>query len=935
MIDVFESSVRINPESVFFTFIDEENVETAFTYRFTRLVAAALARRLQYLGVRAGEVVAVDLPNSPEFVFFALACAYGGFTLMPLNHQASSSEKLSRIMEAQRGGLRVACQIDTERARQLVGRARQAFADECDVIASIVGNLRRERAIMGARQDLVHDTVHFAERAAHLFSGNTREGIIVTAGVKSRAKLVMLSWVKLAAASRALSRALENDMAAWQDRATQGSLTAIGGSAQLWQLCTPMYNIDGFQTLVRAVYSMCPLRIYAHFDPEQILYDVHTSGATHICVYDQMLQDLLTVEEWRLELDSSVKSRLSAYRCVLLANRTVNPHTIERSCEVNARIFVSYGMAETAGSIACACATSDFRGALRLLDGYDVRIIDEQPTGFGSLAVRGHGVFNGYIGANTAFTADRYFITGDIAAFSEGCIYVKNRSMSIFMNGGASIYPAEIAEVLLHVPGVTAAHVFAVEAQGADYVPVAVVECPDNSCSLDFIRNTMSPWLSPQSIPQEMLIVHNMPRKSDGRIDRQAAEAAFNSRLQVCEIHMHHVRIEMTQPISRHRFREAVIIEVVDSCGRRGLGECPSLAVEWVGRKSLAEDTKAIRDVLAPCLLENTFSHPREAYAAMAALPGARNAPMALNALENAMWDLYGHVTKQPLWQLINKEYARIWESFGTLAQLSSFPRVAEVQGSQVMVSAGAVIETAPTPVVMQNATQAVRAGYKRLKIKISPDGGLASVHAVRRAFPDMLITLDANRSFRNDQVKELHQLDSLNIGWIEEPFDVSGASTKLRRDHLANLAFMQSKLDTPLCVDEAYSDAKQANRILQFPDIRCIAIKVAKFGGITPALAFIAHAKSKGCVVWMGGMHDTGIMRRVSAAFETLPDMVIPGDIGSTSRYLTCDITTPPYAATRGLVLLNGDGFEYGLGCTLNRSVLSQVEVNSIVLRL
>ena len=941
MIDVLESSVRIDPDGVFFTFVDEGGTETAFTYRFTRLVSAALARRLQALGARPGEVVAVDLPNSPELIFLTLACAYGGFTLMLLNRRLTAGEKLSRIMEIGRDGRRVACQIDAERAQQLLGRARQVTTDESTVIASIVGGLRRERAIMGERADLVDDTVHFAERAARLFAGNAGSGIVAAAGSGGRAKLVPLSWGQLADASRALNRALnEGGMAAWQERLPLSSSAALRGSGMLWQLCIPLYNIDGFQTLVRAVHAMCLLRLYARFDPEQVLRDAHACGATHICVRDKMLQDLLTIEEWRLELDSAAVSRLAAYRCLLLANRTVNPRTLERSCDLDARVFVSYGMTETAGPIACARAARDFRGALRLLDGYEVRIVDEQAAGFGSLAVRGPGVFGGYIGANTAFTADRYFMTGDIAAASERCIYVKNRSMSVFMNGEAGIYPAEIAEALLHVPGVTAAHVFAVQTAGAGYAPAAVVECPDGSCTAETVRSTVAPWLSRQSIPQEMLIVERMAREPDGRIDRQAAETAFAERLCVREVRIHHVRIPLVHPQpgrgadGPRSFRESVVVEAVDAQGRCGLGECPSLAVEWVGRETLADDTRVMKETLAPCLLGASFSHPREAFAAMSALPGAAANPMAMNALENALWDLYGQVTGRPLWQLMNEEYERIWQALSPARPLASRPRMAEVQGAQATVAAGAVIEAAPTPIAMQNATEAVEAGYRRLKMKISPEGGLATVRAVRRAFPDMLVTLDANRSFSDDQLVELRQLDGLNIGWIEEPFDVSGASTHARRDHIANLAAMQPKLSTPLCADESYDSAAEAERILRFPDIRCISVKVARFGGITPTLAFIARAKALGRVVWMGGMHETGILRRVSAAFETLPDMVIPGDIGSTSRYLTCDITTPPYGVTRGLVLLNSEGNEAGLGCTLNRAALAQVEANSLVLR-
>ena len=61
--------------------------------------------------------------------------------------------------------------------------------------------------------------------------------------------------------------------------------------------------------------------------------------------------------------------------------------------------------------------------------------------------------------------------------------------------------------------------------------------------------------------------------------------------------------------------------------------------------------------------------------------------------------------------------------------------------------------------------------------MKIAPGVGFATAEAIRRAFPNLLITLDANRSFTDDTFAELKAYDGLNIGWIEEPFDVSGGS--------------------------------------------------------------------------------------------------------------------------------------------------------------
>ena len=79
--------------------------------------------------------------------------------------------------------------------------------------------------------------------------------------------------------------------------------------------------------------------------------------------------------------------------------------------------------------------------------------------------------------------------------------------------------------------------------------------------------------------------------------------------------------------------------------------------------------------------------------------------------------------------------------------------------------------------------------------------------------------------------------------------------------------------------------------------------------------------------------MYDTGISRRMHAAFQMLPGVVDAGDIGATSRYFDVDVTDPPYTAERGRVTLNRTGHPNGLGCDLNRSSLADVLVDRTVI--
>ena len=73
-------------------------------------------------------------------------------------------------------------------------------------------------------------------------------------------------------------------------------------------------------------------------------------------------------------------------------------------------------MTETSSQIAHAQVTASFTGGLRLLPGYEAHIVDPGDDGFGRLAVKGPGLFGGYLNARAAYTVDGFFLTGDTAA---------------------------------------------------------------------------------------------------------------------------------------------------------------------------------------------------------------------------------------------------------------------------------------------------------------------------------------------------------------------------------------------------------------------------------------------------------------------------------------------------------------------------------------
>ncbi len=954
MISAFESTAKASPNGAFFTFVENDGTEHLFTYRRARLLAAQIAHRLRGKGVHRGDCVSLDLPNCPEFVLLVLAAGYGGFSLAVLNNRLTASEKLSRIFDLETRGLRVTCRVDEARARALVSQAVAALSGEGAAA-------RGRRPIMGAKQDAEDGATHFAEHESHLFDDEASALVMFTSGTTGKPKAVPLTWRKLMAAAVASNKVL----------------SAHGRG--MWQAVLPLYHIGGFEVVARSVANQTPFRLYVHFNAARVLADAALVGVTHVSVVDKMLQDMLAVDPGG--------SLLSHYRCILLGGGALNANTVNRAHRAGGRVYASYGMTETCSQIANTLIDDAFDGGLSLIPGYEARIVDADPSGYGRLAVQGPGVFSNYLNAWAAFTVDGFFLTGDTAALAGGKIYVKERTSDMFVSGGENVYPAEIVEKLLRVPGVADAHVFGAPDPTWGRRPVAFVERektapkpPEGaaapcerpvrgarfgrnlgpgkapSCrqpvqvqapasNRDFARSVsdkLSGSLSKIYQPKRIFAVDELPRKGIGKLDRRAIELAYGERLEIAKVVLHRVRIPFKKPFVTAKTtldcRESIIVEAVDAQGRVGLGECVAFSTDWYLPETVEQDLEAMREVIAPKVLSEVYLHPREVSESLAAVPGLDRYPLACGAIEPAFWDLYGKATGKPLWRLLAEEYDAIASARGGAVAYrflhgegASDGRGSEGGLAQVSVAAGAVVGMGSSDDTVAAVARCVAAGYQRVKLKVAP-GSFAAVRAVRKAFPQLILTLDANQSFTDRDMDELRAYDALDIAWIEEPLRVLRGA-RGRQHPFTRLANLQRTLATPICLDESFVDAREAHEALSHPELRCFAVKVAKFGGIEPALRFVYEARAHNREVWMGGMYDTGISKRMHAAFGALSEVVMPGDVGATSRYFNVDVTEPPYTAERGLVTLNRVGHEAGLGCDLCREALATVETERIAI--
>lgn len=218
---------------------------------------------------------------------------------------------------------------------------------------------------------------------------------------------------------------------------------------------------------------------------------------------------------------------------------------------------------------------------------------------------------------------------------------------------------------------------------------------------------------------------------------------------------------------------------------------------------------------------------------------------------------------------------------------------------------------------LIQKIDEAVQHGYKRIKLKVKPGHDIEPVRAVRRAFPDLPLMVDANSSYTLKDLDRLTELDHYNLLMIEQPLG--------HRDFVDH-ATLQEKLTTPLCLDESITSFEAAKTAISMNSCRIIAIKHSRVGGLSEAIRIHDYCKDRNVDVWAGGMVESGIGKAHNIALASFDRFVFPGDITASSNFWYEDLITPPIQIEDGKVNISEKA---GIGYEINRTVLEKYTIN------
>ncbi len=277
------------------------------------------------------------------------------------------------------------------------------------------------------------------------------------------------------------------------------------------------------------------------------------------------------------------------------------------------------------------------------------------------------------------------------------------------------------------------------------------------------------------------------------------------------------------------RTRELIEVTLTDERGTEGHGEAAPLEpYDGVSVDRVLTALDAHRRALA---------RRPQGVMALDACRAADDLPLALAAIDLALWDLAGRRAGRPVCELLTDAPA------ATVAVNASI-------GAEDPAAAGRATRRRPRP-----------PGYSTVKLKVGLADDLARVAAVREAIgPETLLRLDANGAWSVDEAEHaLAELAPYGLELVEEPVRGLEATQELR-----------ARVPVRIAIDETAASAGALTACVA----DAVCLKISRCGGIGGLLAAASLVRASGADVYLASTYDgpRGIAAALHAAAALAP---------------------------------------------------------------
>ena len=474
-----------------------------------------LAGALHALGLRKGDVLAMEMPNWMEACLTYHACAALGVVVTPIIHiyQAKEVEFILR-----QSGAKAFMVPDTWRG-----------VDYLAMVQEIRPRLPELENVIVVGEKIPDDCLSFEEVAARATPNFPRPEIspdephilAYTSGTTSDPKGVVHSHNTLLSELRAIH-------------------AASGGGPEDVFLCpNPIGHIAGIYSALIAPFMLGykALVLMDGWDPAWALQLIQEHKVTFTGGATFFLATLLNSPDFATYDTSSLRE-------FGLGGAGVPPSIVEQADSIGWWSMRAYGCTEhpsiTMGTKDDPLQKRAYTDGRPMLD-VEVRLVDDDggdvaPGEEGEVISRGPDQFLGYMDPAMdadAFDDDGWFHTGDIGRFdAEGYLAITDRKKDIIIRGGENISAREVEEILASHPKVQEAAVTPVsDDRYGERVCAFVITRDGQALSLDeVLEHFKARGVAKQKTPERLEIVEGFPRTLSGKVQKYVLRRTIEKR---------------------------------------------------------------------------------------------------------------------------------------------------------------------------------------------------------------------------------------------------------------------------------------------------------------------------------------------------------------------------------------------------------------------
>ncbi|BFM23278.1 long-chain-fatty-acid--CoA ligase [Microbacterium sp. che218] len=522
LVDIVDASVRDYPDAPALQFFGRETSYAEMAADIVR-VAAALKQR----GVKAGDPVAIVLPNCPQHIVAFYAVLRLGAVVVEHNplytprelrkqfedHGAKHAIVWSKVVATVQefpADLRVDTLVAVDVTTAMPLRTRLA-------LRLPVAKAREARA---ALTEKTKNAVEWSDLVRHapLPESHPRPAaedlaiIQYTSGTTGTPKGAMLTHANLLANAA-------------QARAWVPSI--VRGEGCVVYAVLPMFHAYGLTLCLTFAMSMgARLVLFPKFDPDLVLAVTKKHPATFLPLVPPIAERLLAA--------ATAQGVSLAGTEVAISGAMALPHDLVVPFEeaTGGYLVEGYGLSECSPVLmANPVADNRVAGTVGLpLPGTECRVVDpDDPTTDverGELVVRGPQVFSGYYGKpeeTASVFVDGWFRTGDIVTIDDaGFVRIVDRIKELIITGGFNVAPTEVENVLRQHPSVAEVAVVGLPNEhSGEEVVAAVVPTTPGEFDAEAVRAFARGILTPYKVPKRLIVVDELPRSLIGKVLRR------------------------------------------------------------------------------------------------------------------------------------------------------------------------------------------------------------------------------------------------------------------------------------------------------------------------------------------------------------------------------------------------------------------------------